>query len=223
MARSCRPTPAGFKPRSKVRSARARSSASSSGKLPARRIFQVCAWRAKYSSLLAGGGAISTAVASRVGGGTFGLPVVDMIEVSATHPLGERDRDFLRDHAAHRGADQMRRFDAEHIHQADHVERHVVDLVGGLDRDLQETQLEQFDRRQALAAAQLARLADVAIVEPDDAKSACRKLPAEIVVPMDHLGAQPHDQHHRLRIGLAEDFVTKLDTVGVGDLWRLMG
>src|SRR6185312_15501904 len=82
MARSCRPTPAGFKPRSNVRSARARSSASSSGKLPARRTFQVCAWRTKYSSLLAGGGAISTAVASRVGGGTFGLPVVDMIEVS---------------------------------------------------------------------------------------------------------------------------------------------
>ena len=31
---------------------------------------------------MAGGGAISTAMASRVGGGTFGLPVVDMIEVS---------------------------------------------------------------------------------------------------------------------------------------------
>jgi hypothetical protein len=31
---------------------------------------------------VAGGGAISTAEASRVGAGTFGLPVVDMIEVS---------------------------------------------------------------------------------------------------------------------------------------------
>ena len=82
MARSCRPTPAGLRPRSKVRSARERSSASSSGKLPTRRTFQVCAKRAKYSSLVVGGGAISTAVASRVGGGTFGLPVVDMIEVS---------------------------------------------------------------------------------------------------------------------------------------------
>ena len=69
------------------------------------------------------------------------------------HPLGERDRHFLRDHATHRCADQMCRLDAERIHQADHVERHVVELVGGLDRDLQETQLEQFERRQALAAA----------------------------------------------------------------------
>ena len=116
----------------------------------------------------------------------------------------------------------MRGIDAEHIHQADHVERHVVEPIGRLDRDLQETQLEKFHRRQPLAAAQLARFADVAIVEPDDTKSACRKLPAKIVVPMDHLGAQPHDQDHRLRIRLAEDFVTELDAVGAGDLWRLM-
>ena len=82
MARSCRATPAGLRPRSKVRSARERSSASSCGKLPARSVFQVCAKRAKYSSLVTGRGAISIAAASRVGPGTFGLPVVDMIEVS---------------------------------------------------------------------------------------------------------------------------------------------
>ena len=82
MARSWRPTPAGLRPRSKVRSARERSSASSSGKLPTRSTFQVWAKRAIYSSLVVGGGAISMAAASRVGGGTLGLPVVDMIEVS---------------------------------------------------------------------------------------------------------------------------------------------
>ena len=82
MARSWRPTPLGLRPRSKVRSARSRSLASSSGKLPTRSTFQVCAKRLRYSSLVVGGGAISIAAASRVGGGTFGLPVVDMIEVS---------------------------------------------------------------------------------------------------------------------------------------------
>jgi hypothetical protein len=57
----------------------------------------------------------------------------------------------------------------------------------------------------------------------DDAKPAAGELPAEIVVPMDHLGAQPHDQQHRLRAGVAEDLVTNVDTVGAGDLRRLMG
>src|SRR5215471_8738892 len=81
MARSWRPTPAGLRPREKQRSARPGSRASSSGKLPTRKIFQVCAKRARYSSFVAGGGAISIAEASRVGPGIFGLPVVDMIEV----------------------------------------------------------------------------------------------------------------------------------------------
>src|ERR1700721_90701 len=68
--------------RAKRRSARERSSASSSGKWPTRSTFQFCAKRTIYSSRVAGGGAISIAVASRVGAGTLGLPVVDMIEVS---------------------------------------------------------------------------------------------------------------------------------------------
>ena len=49
------------------------------------------------------------------------------------------------------------------------------------------------------------------------------ELAAEIVVPMDHLGAEPHDQQHRLGIGVAEDLVAKVDAVGAGDLRRLMG
>jgi hypothetical protein len=40
---------------------------------------------------------------------------------------------------------------------------------------------------------------------------------------MDHLGAQPHDQEHRLGFGVAKDLVTDVDAVGAGDLWRLMG
>ena len=37
------------------------------------------------------------------------------------YPLRKRDRDLLSDHAAHRGADQMRRLEAERIHQSDRV------------------------------------------------------------------------------------------------------
>ena len=76
---------------------------------------------------------------------------------------------------------------------------------------------------QALAAGEVAGLADVAIVEADDAKSAAGELAAEIVLPKDHLAAEPHDQQHRLRFGVAEDLVTKVDAVGADDLRRLMG
>ena len=69
----------------------------------------------------------------------------------------------------------------------------------------------------------LGGFADVAVVEADDAKAARGELAAEIVVPMDHLGAEPHDQQQRLGIGVAEDLVANVDAVGAGDLRRLMG
>src|SRR5664279_2186957 len=182
MARNCRPTPAGLRPRSKVRSARARSRASSSGKWPTRSTFQVCAKRTKYSSLVVGGAAISTAVASRVGAGILGLPVVDMIEVSERTRCGNEIAISWAIMPPHRHAHQMSRLDAERVQQAGRILRHVVNFIGRGDRDFQEAQLEQLDRGQALAAREVARLADVAVVEADHAKPARGKLPAEIVV-----------------------------------------
>ena len=117
----------------------------------------------------------------------------------------------------------MRRLDAERVHQPDGVLRHVAQLVGGCDRNFQKSQLEKLGKGNAASAGKMARLADVAIVEADDAKAAARELPAEIVLPMDHLGAQPHDQQHRLRTGIAEDIVAEVDAVGADDLRRLMG
>ena len=162
-------------------------------------------------------------MASRVGGGTFGLPVVDMIEVSERTRCGNEIAISWAImppiDAPTRCADLMPSASISPMMSS----RHVGQFVGRGDRDFQQTQLEHFDRGQALAAGHLAGLADIAIVEPDDAKAARRKLPAEIIVPMDHLGAQPHDQQHRIGVGIAEDLVTKLDAVGAGDLRRLMG
>ena len=117
----------------------------------------------------------------------------------------------------------MRRLDAEHVHQADGVLGHVDQLVGCGHRDLQEPQLEQFERGQALAAGKVRGFADVAVVETDDAKAARGELAAELVVPMDHLGAEPHDQQQRFRSRIAENLVADVDAVGAGDLGRLMG
>ena len=65
--------------------------------------------------------------------------------------------------------------------------------------------------------------ADVAVVEADDAKAARGELAAEIVVPVDHLGAEAHDQQQRFRGRVAENLVADVDAVGASDLWRLMG
>jgi len=56
-----------------------------------------------------------------------------MMEVSERTRCGN---DSLRDHAAHRGAHEMRRLDPERIHQADRIPCHVDQLVGRGDRNL---------------------------------------------------------------------------------------
>src|SRR6516162_11643391 len=117
----------------------------------------------------------------------------------------------------------MRRSDPEHVHQAGRVSGHVGKLVGRCDRNLQKTQLQKFQRGKPRTAGKLARLADVAVVETDHTKAARGKLFAEVVVPQDHLGAEAHDQEHRLRFRVAENLVADVDTVGAGDLRSLMG
>ena len=49
------------------------------------------------------------------------------------------------------------------------------------------------------------------------------RLPAELLVPEHHLGAEAHDQKHRFGARVAESLVTNIDSVGAGDLRRLMG
>jgi hypothetical protein len=117
-----------------------------------------------------------------------------MIDVSECTRCGKRDRDFPRDHAAHGGADEMSGLDAEPIHKADCIFGHVDQLVGCGDGNSEKAQLQEFQWPQRLAADQFARLADVAVVEADDAKAARGELPAEFVTLVGHLGAEPHDQ-----------------------------
>ena len=116
----------------------------------------------------------------------------------------------------------MRGADVQRVHQGNGVFRHVAQLVGRSHRDFQETQFEELDRGQPLAAGHLAGLADVAVIEADHPEAARGELSAEIVIPVNHLGAEPHDQHDRLGIGVAKDLEADVDAVDVGDLRRLM-
>ena len=61
---------------------------------------------------------------------------------------------------------------------------------------------------------ELGRVADVAVVEADDAEAALGQQRAELLVPGDHLRRQAHHQQQRLAVGVAHLLVGELDPVG---------
>ena len=78
-----------------------------------------------------GGGVSSTCIASGVAGGRRRVAgASDMIEVRLSRRSGMPDGDGLRDHAAHRGSDDVGPRDAERGHQRDRVVRHLGERVG---------------------------------------------------------------------------------------------
>ena len=107
------------------------------------------------------------------------------------------DRDLLRDHAAHRRADDMGARDAERVHQPDRVGRHVLEQI----RRGDPLALLAFgDRRAGVGwrlPVDLGRLADVAIVVAHDPQAAFGQRDAEVVFPQDHLRAEAGDQQQR--------------------------
>jgi hypothetical protein len=64
-------------------------------------------------------------------------------------------------------------------------------------------------------------LADVAIVEADDVEAPCGQRGAEIVVPLDHVRAEAHDEEGGGIGRTSERLVAELDAVDSGD--RLAG
>ena len=54
-----------------------------------------------------------------------------MIDTSEQHPVGVVDGERLRDHAAHRGAGDVRLLDAEVVEEPDRVVGHVDSVYGG--------------------------------------------------------------------------------------------
>ena len=109
------------------------------------------------------------------------------------HPLGVLDRRRLGDHPAHRGADEVGGLELEVVEQPDRVGRHVAQPVGRA-----ATAEEHRPGRRHAARVDLARVADVAVVEADHPVAALAEQPAEGLVPVDHLRRQAHDQQHRL-------------------------
>ena len=101
----------------------------------------------------------------------------------------------------------MGALDAERVHESDGVVGHVVQGVGNVGplpgHDLRH-QRASVGRRQVL---KMGRLADVAVVEPDDAKPLRGQPLAERLRPGDELGGEAHDEQNERIAVKSEAFI----------------
>ena len=126
------------------------------------------------------------------------------------HPRRVLDGDRLRDHAAHRHADEVRGLQTEVVEQRDGVAGQVGHRVRRPRATGREGahQLVAADRRRDPG-----RPAGVAVVVAHDVEAGACQLLAERLVPPRHRAAQPHHQEQRLVVGVAEGLVAELDLV----------
>jgi len=161
--------------------------------------FPVWAKRAKYSSLLTGGGS------HQHGGGLarrrrdFGIAVVDMIEISRAHPFGK----LIAISCAIMPPIEAPAMCAGRMRSAS-----ISAMVScAMSRACRARPPGIFRKRSFRSSTAVRRLPPLILL--DLPMSGCRsgspesargELPAELVVPMDHLGAESHDQQHRLAL-----------------------
>ncbi len=107
----------------------------------------------------------------------------------------------------------MRGLDRQGVQQSGGVVGHVAQRIGDVDRIALHLPREHRQHIGDPMLGELGRQPDVAIVEPDDPVTARRELRAKLLVPGDHLRGEPHDQHQRRGIAVAERVVAKLDAV----------
>jgi hypothetical protein len=125
----------------------------------------------------------------------------------ALHPLREFCRQHLRDHAAQRGADDMRALQPEPVHQADGVAGHVRQGIGRAYRQAQRGGGHGQQQVAALLPRDTAGQPGVAVVEADHAVAARHQRLAEAVGPVRELHAEAHDQHDGRPGRVAQRFV----------------
>ena len=112
-------------------------------------------------------------------------------EDQAPYALGVPERQLLRDHAAHRDAEDVRSRDAERVEQAGRVVRHLVDGVG---------------------PGGLRAPPDAAVVEGD--RPVARGEVGDLEHPRRRVGGEAHDEEERIAAPVL--LVVQLDRVDRG-------
>jgi CDP-paratose 2-epimerase len=104
--------------------------------------------------------------------------------------------------------------DAERVEEPDGIGGHVGQHVGrGRPVVAAGEELHEIDR----VIVELGRPAHVPVVEPDDPEAAGDQCVGEVIVPADHLGAEPHDEQQRVAVDGSADLSTQFDAVGRND------
>ena len=125
-------------------------------------------------------------------------------------------REDLRDHATHRGADDVRRVDLQVVEQRGGVVGDVLQRVDGRTAQAEKrADHPRCQRRTGVAAGHLRRQADVAVVVADDAQALVDELLAELLAPQQQLRAETHDQQDGRIVGIAHVLVVDFDVAGL--------
>ena len=145
--------------------------------------------------------------ASRPGGGHH--------QGQAEEPFGGPQDRGLGDEAAHGHAEDVGGPEVEGIEEADGVVGHVGDRVRRvLAAQGEAAHLGDGRRRQAI---EVGGAPDVAVVVTDDVVAVGGQVPAQVLGPGDHLGAEAHDQQQRHVGRVTEGLVRDLDVVADPD------
>jgi hypothetical protein len=111
------------------------------------------------------------------------------------------DGDRLGDHAAHRRAHHVGRFETEVVEQADRVGGHVGQRVGHRREGLIGERSNHHRPEVDLDRVELGRQAAVTVVEADHVVTAPDERFAQSVRPGGQLCGEPHHQQQRHAVG----------------------
>ncbi len=123
-------------------------------------------------------------------------------------------REHLRDHPAHRRADDVRAPDAQRIEDPGGVLRHVVQRVRRVDRQAHQRAHHRDLRAVPARAARATGAAGIAVVEADDAQAVLDEALDELVGPRGGRHRKSHDQQHRRSGRVAEFLDVERQAVG---------
>ena len=104
--------------------------------------------------------------------------------------------------------------DAERVHKPDGIVGHVIERIGNVWPSSGHHLRKQRARVRSCFAGEMGRLANVAVIEPDDPKFLRRQSLAERVRPEDQLGAEAHDEQDQRVAVASEAFIFDVDSIG---------
>ena len=146
------------------------------------------------------------------GGGSTGWLLLEKMTASVLVRSVVPGGEDLRDHAAHRRADDVGRVDLQVVEQRGGVVGHVLQRVDRRAAQAEERAHHPRQQRSAgVLAGHLGGQADVAVVVADDPQALVDELLAEPLAPQQQLRTEAHDEQHRRVVRVAHVLVVDVE------------